>query len=276
LEHLHAIGPQYGLTDEGRDLIAADIQTIKDTLVGSIATTHLAHAGLVPIEKKNAALVFLNRFKNIFTTNYDLLLYWAILAEAGRPSFADGFHGSDDDPAAAYVVYSPLDAYRKGIFYLHGALHIYDVGGELRKHCWMRTRTHLTELIRDGLARAEYPLFVAEGNAEQKLAQISRHGYLSHCFSKFSRIEAPLVVYGHSLGHSDNHLIDAITQNPDLARIYVGLHGNPRSVGNTAIAAAAQAMTTERRRLATRHERFDQLDVVFFQAESAEVWGAQE
>jgi hypothetical protein len=106
LEDLRSVAPHYGLSEEGCNLVVADAQTIKDTLVTSIATSHLAHAALVPDEKKNAALVFLQRFKNVFTTNYDLLLYWVILAEAGRPSFTDGFHGSEDDPDAAYVIYT--------------------------------------------------------------------------------------------------------------------------------------------------------------------------
>ena len=43
--------------------------------------------------------------------------------------------------------------------------------------------------------------------------------YLWYAMDKFSRIESPLVVFGHSLGDSDRHITDAInTLSDQLAR----------------------------------------------------------
>lgn len=267
------VGQQYGLSVAGQAQIEEDIRIIKNSLVHSIATTHLDNAALVPDAKKAAALKFLKQFTNVFTTNYDLVLYWVILAEEGGATFGDGFHAPEDEPEAGPLIYTEQTGNRPGIYYLHGALHIYAVAGELRKHSWAREGRHLTELIREGLIRGEYPLFVAEGVSDQKLTQISRHGYLSHCINKFSHIKSPLVIYGHALGGSDNHLVEALSHNPHLEKVYIGLHGDPHSVSNEAIAHIGNNMIAERRRLITLRGRVSELDVIYYQAESAEVWG---
>lgn len=269
------IGPHYGLPGAAIQQVRDDIQTLKTSLVASIANSHLDHAALVSDEKKASALGFLDPFHSIFTTNYDLVLYWTILPARGRPKFSDGFHPPEDDQHAEYLVYSEQSGGRPGIYYLHGALHLYAVDGELRKQSWARTGRHLTDLIREGLTRNEYPLFVAEGTSDQKLSQISRHGYLAHCMSKFSRIESPLVIYGHSLGDSDRHLVEAICHNLSIDQVYIGLHGDPRSAHNERIGANAAAMSAERRRLVARVGRGSELDISFYQAESAAVWGGE-
>jgi hypothetical protein len=269
------VGQRYGLSGAGQAQIEEDIRIIKNSLVHSIATTHLENAALVSDLKKAAALGFLNRFKNIFTTNYDLVLYWVILSPAGGPTFGDGFHTPEEEQEAAYLLYTEPTGNRPGIYYLHGALHLYAAEGELRKHSWARTGRHLTDLIREGLTRGEYPLFVAEGLPGQKLTQIARHGYLSHCLNKFSHIQSPLVIYGHALGESDNHLLESLSHNPHLETIYVGLYGDPHSALNEAIAGTANNMIAERRRLIALRGRVSELDVIYYQAESAEVWGAQ-
>jgi len=266
------VGQRYGLGAAGQSQIEADIQIIKNSLVSSIATTHLENAALVSDAKKAAALKFLTRFTNVFTTNYDLVLYWVILSAEGGATFGDGFHAPEADPHADYLVYTEPTGNRPGTYYLHGALHLYAVDGELRKHSWARTGRHLTSLIRDGLARGEYPLFVAEGVSSQKLTQIARHGYLSHCINKFSHFRSPLVIYGHSLGESDNHLIEALTHNPQLVTIYIGLHGNSRSATNEAIANIVDNMIAERRRLIALHGRMGELEIIYYSAESASVW----
>jgi hypothetical protein len=51
---------------------------------------------------------------------------------------------------------------------------------------------------------------VSEGNADEKRASIYRSEYLSFAFSRFSEDHGPLVVFGHSLGDSDSHIVNAI------------------------------------------------------------------
>jgi hypothetical protein len=195
------------------------------------------------------------------------------MAADGEPPFADGFRPPEDEPDAPYLIFSERLGDTPGIFYIHGALHYYLVSGELRKHSWIRSGgQRLTELIREGLDAGQYPLFVAEGDSEKKLAQIQRHGYLWYCLDKFSRIETPLIVYGHSLGPSDEHLVHAIAGAPRLKKVFIGLHGNPTSEKNQEIIAVGSRIAAARERLRARRRSAKPLEVHYYQSETARIW----
>jgi hypothetical protein len=267
LDDTAMVGRFYGMSDDCGQLIQADSQVVKHSLVSAVANSHLEHCGLIEAHRKEAGLEFLTPYYNVFTTNYDLVLYWVIVSR-DPPSFQDGFR-APEDPDEPYVVFTERLGDRQAAYFLHGALHFYLSEGELRKHTWSRTNTRLTDQIRGGLAERRYPLFVAEGHPEQKLEQIQRHGYLWYALEKFSRIEGPLVVYGHSLGASDRHIVDAIASNPKLQNVYVGVLGEKPS---QAAEAAATAMVQARNRLQKRNRKAKDLRVEFFNSATAAVW----
>jgi hypothetical protein len=153
-----------------------------------------------------------------------------------------------------------------------GALHLYLEEGELRKHSWSRTGRRLTDSIREGLDQGQFPLFVAEGSPDKKLQQIQRSGYLWYCLEKLRSIQSPLVIFGHSLGSSDGHILDAIASNIELSELYIGLHGDPESVSNQSIKAAAQQMVVRRTRHSERR-KYHPLEVHFYSSDSVQVWG---
>jgi hypothetical protein len=184
--------------------------------------------------------------------------------------FGDGFGNDEDEPDAPYVVFLGRSGRRPNILFLHGALHLHLVGADLRKHCWNRTQTPLTELIRAGLDERQYPLFISEGLAEKKLEQIETHGYLWDGLQKLSRIESPLVVYGHALGPADQHLADAIVKS-DTDKVFIGLHGDPDSVANRDIRRNGARME-ERRAQMGEKRRVTPLVVKYYQSETAHVW----
>ena len=252
--------------------MAQDSAVVKHTLVEAVTTSHLAHTGLVLDAKKTAARAFLAAFHNVFTTNYDLLLYWAVL-HGGEPTHQDGFRPSEEEPDAPYLVFSERLGETKGIYYLHGALHFYLAGGELRKHSWVRTDRRLTDSIREGLAAGQYPLFVAEGDPEKKLQQIQRNGYLWYALEKFRRIEGPLVIYGHSLGPSDQHLVDAIAENRKMRTVYIGLHGSTTSEANLRVQQAVARMQSRRNEFARGRRSCPELEVAYFDSTTANAWG---
>ena len=269
LDDVEWIGQLYGMPEDGAKQIRDDVEAIKKALVEAVAKSHLAHSGLVSDDKKESALQFLVRFQDLFTTNYDLVLYWVVMHRT-PPPFEDGFRADEDDPEAPYVVYAGRSGGRSNIFYLHGALHLYLEGGDLRKHCWNRGHRPLTELIQAGLAQRSYPLFIAEGRAEKKLEQIEGHGYLWEGIQKLARLESPLVVYGHTLGASDGHLADAIARSK-IEKVFVGLHGAPQSGSNAEIMRNGGIMIQRREEIGGRKAK--PLSVKFFRSESAHVWG---
>ena len=127
----------------------------------------------------------------------------------------------------------------------------------------------MTELIQEGLNKGQYPLFIAEGSPDKKLEQIQGSGYLWYALDKLRTIQSPLVLFGHSLGDSDKHILNVIARNPKLPELYISLHGNPESKSNRAIQRAAKQLQTTRANLSGKPKP---LEVFFYDSDSAEVW----
>jgi hypothetical protein len=265
----------YGLIPEKPDPVSAmivDLLSVKNALVEALALTHLEHTHKVEGERKTCCAEFLNPYHNIFTTNYDLLLYWVEMHAHKLLQGRDGFDFDIDDPEASYVVFSEHLGDKKGIFFLHGALHLYVVNGEVRKHTWSRTQVPLIQNIRESLNVGQYPLFVAEGLAEKKLEQIQRSGYLSYCLGKLERINNALVVFGLSFGESDRHIANVIADNKGLKKLYVGLYGAPDSPQNSEIKRNVAKIQRRRNNLIKARRASSALDAIYYNAASASVW----
>jgi hypothetical protein len=170
----------------------------------------------VPDATLTAIRAELTNYEWVFTTSYDLVLYWAMGCSArGRfEPFIDHFRwgGScefDLDRADVFVDQIP-------VYFLHGALHLV-VGGT--GVTWKLRRTVLQTLLAqfgqpiagDPQAR---PLLVTEGSARDKLRSIEANDYLSHALSRLRGLELPIVVFGSSLSPQDQHLVDALNENP--------------------------------------------------------------
>lgn len=262
----HWVAQTYGLIPGPRSPMLADLDVVKSGLVQAIADSHLEHTGLVADRKKQAAAEFLAPYHNIFTTNYDLLIYWVIMHGEGRPIYWDGFGDDASEPDAPYVVFSFHLGEHKGVFYLHGGLHMYVNAGQVCKHCWSRTGEPLTSLIKGGFANGQYPLFVAEGSPNKKLEQILRSAYLSYGLDKLKRITNRLVIFGHSLGDNDDHLRRAIAGIRKLKDLYVGIHDErPNGVARFRNAVTAIQATRQQQELPP-------LDVKYYRSRTANVW----
>lgn len=134
----------------------------------------------------------------------------------------------------------------------------------MSKHCWKRSQEPLITLIQKGLAKKQYPLFVAEGTPEKKLEQIHSNAYLFYALGKLSRIENRLVTFGHSLGASDLHIRKVIANNKKLKELFVGTRDADNSSMREAI-ANIQAIRAA--------QGIDALEVVMYDSTSAGVWG---
>jgi hypothetical protein len=274
LDDSHWIASIYELVNWQESEMLEDVQVIKETLLQAVAHSHLPNTASVPNEKKLAALEFLQDFYNVFTTNYDLLPYWVNMNSPNGPMWEDGFRTDPDEPDAPYVVFSRRIGNNRGMYFIHGALHLHVVDGELRKHCWERSGKALTQLIKEGLAERNYPLFVAEGNSNGKLEQIQRSGYLWYCLDKLARIQNTLFVFGHALGPSDQHIVDILANNTDLRTIAISMFGDPDTPSNQEIIASANRMRAAREEIIAKHRgRGHQLQVLFFDSQSASPWG---
>lgn len=246
---------------------------IKDVLVQTIAGQHPERPGDITDQQYDACINFLRNFRNgtsdgrIFTLNYDILLYWTLMHGMSKKmiNFDDGFRTDRDNADAGYVVWDD-SAHGQNVYYLHGALHLFDGGHELQKYTWGRTDIALIDQTRSAIANNLFPLFVAEGSSQKKLDKIYHHGYLSKGLRSLNSIKEPLFLYGVSLSQNDKHLINLVVKNTKIRKLFVSLFGSPESPGNKQTIAAAMAASTRR---GAKHP----LEVHFYDSESAKVWG---
>ena len=122
---------------------------------------------------------------------------------------------------------------KQDIFYVHGALPLFDTGVEIVKEEY-DSQHYLLENISDRIDRGEYPIFVTAGNGREKLTHIMHNRYLSHCYDSLSTVSGSLVTFGFNFGEYDDHIIDAINiaakhgrkSFPKLLSIYIGVYSD--------------------------------------------------
>ena len=264
------LAASYGVTDSQLTAMRTDADALKDLLVQTIASTHPALPSDITDEEYVCCQHFLANFATTYTFNYDLLLYWAHMHHENRADIQsdDGFRTSQNDIESGfesdYVVWEPSQSHDQNMWYLHGALHVFDSGIEIRKYTWNRTGVRLIEQIRDALKRDLFPLFVAEGSSNEKLERIRHSDYLAKAYRSFQQIQHCLFIYGNSLATNDEHYLRLI-QSGRLSHLFVGLYGDPKSAENKETALRAKAMSVGR--LGRRELKID-----FYDSESASVW----
>jgi hypothetical protein len=267
---------------------------LKGILVNAIANKHPSRPGDITDEQFENCRAFLsnfigtqrgNRIGKVFSLNYDLLLYWSVLHDTfdvdwltGEISVEadqeldhdDGFRADEEDYEAEYVVWDPFHGTNsQSIFFLHGALHLYERGPQLAKMCWERAGNDpLMDQIRRALDDDRFPLFVSEGSSSFKMKRINRSAYLSRSlrssFGCCGTKNAAIFVIGHSLAANDDHILRRIKKGK-IGRLYVSLFGDPDSSTNMAIRARAQALADGR--LAK-----DAMTVRFIRSDTIHVW----
>lgn len=246
--------------------LQADAERLRDILAETISENHPERPYNVTPQQYVSCRQFLAHFDgHIYTLNYDLLLYWTLMQDELKPELKsdDGFRDVEEG-SAHYVVWDVQNSSSQRIHYLHGALHIYDAGAELKKFVWSKTDTALVDQIRRSLAIRHYPLIVTEGSSEQKMDRIQHSGFLNRAYRSFSQITKNLFIYGHSLAKNDEHLL-ALIDRGKIRRIFIGIYGDPTNKSNLAIIERAKLITCRRR------EQYP-ADVVFYDAQSARVW----
>lgn len=290
LQRAAKLAPLYGF-DQAR--MTAHAELLKDVLVQAIAGRHPSRPNEITEDQYRNCRAFLSEFigaerekpGKVFSLNYDLLLYWAVLHDIYDISWDsgqisenpdqelgndDGFRAPEDDHDAEYVAWEQYEASKgQTITFLHGALHLYQRGSELAKLCWERSGNQaLMEQIRAALDENRFPLFVSEGNTEQKLSRINNNAYLAKGLRSFSECCKPkincLFVIGHSLADNDEHVLKRIRKG-GCGRMYVSLYGNLDDDWNKPVIAKAEAL---------RAQRPDNkpLEVKFVDASTLHIW----
>jgi len=252
--------------------ITKDFASVKRALLNALTKTHLPYPASITDERKDKCVEFFAPYQTIFTTNYDLLLYWVSNYALDKLKQQNGFRASIDDPGAKYLVFSEHLGPDKGILFIHGALHLYVEHGEVCKHSWLRSGESIIELVKKGLTEGQYPHFVAEGKAYKKMQQIQRSDYMSYCLGKLGRISSPLVIYGFALNENDYHIVHVIAENKNLERVYIGLFEKPEHPTNKSIHNAVKEMQNRRALASKGYKRFKELKIEYFDSKTVSVW----
>jgi Domain of unknown function (DUF4917) len=147
-----------------------DAASVREALIKAIHEVHPKVTFEISDKQCEACASFLENFDNVFTLNYDLLLYWVILKNIAD-HFKDGFGLSGDADGFREFV---LGAYCN-TYYLHGALHFFlGVSRETFKR--VRTGSTIIDDIQETIREYSIlPLFVSEGTSEITAMILSPH-----------------------------------------------------------------------------------------------------
>lgn len=206
LDEMLELLPHYGDNDDAIARARADSTLIRASLIQALRQSHPPSSQSISDEQAEKCAAFLAQFSTIYTTNYDLLLYWVIVRHVD-----DGLRHLDDGFRGRPLIWQAEGAISQNVFYLHGALHLYDDGRDIVKLRY--NEQELMQQIADRLEERRYPLFVSEGSWNQKLRRIRHSSYLSSAYASLISNDKPLVVYGTSLKPNDRHIQRAIEQS---------------------------------------------------------------
>lgn len=159
---------------------------------------------------------FLSDFKTVFTLNYDLLVYWAMLVgnekfkcQWFKDAFVNGFF--------EYKYNFLYDRYGSAggstlVFYPHGSLFLAtDTFNNETKLIRSESKERLLETVLSKWREKDIiPLFVSEGTTDKKFQAITRSGYLNSVYNSMLNDTGPIVIYGWSAGEQDEHIFNSI------------------------------------------------------------------
>lgn len=220
---------QMGLDVEGID--AAYVAT-RDSLLSTVEARHVRWDS-IPESIEETIADEVCRYRQFFTTNYDLCIYWALINQQRKSKIKDFFWGRPFDPADVHV--ANADAVTC-LYYLHGALHLWqDEVHENGKWTSAEGRLHQT-LARYGEEKyaGRSPLFVSEGTAEEKSESIAASPYLRFCLRALENNAADIVLVGISLDDTDQHIANALARH-STRRFAVGIYNDDDDEGNRAV-----------------------------------------
>ena len=206
LSVLAASKPVFAALKQDKKLLKNCEKNIRESLIKAVEMVHVPWSE-IPKSTRQTIAKELKAHKLIYSTNYDLIVYWSIMT-AYRDEFADYFWNS---PFNTFNVLNTKEDYkgRSLIHYLHGGLHLFrdndTVQTSKREH---NGRQNILDHLKTNPNKT--PLFISEGTSKDKLRSIRRSDYLSYVFSCFKNDNNPLIILGHRLADNDQHIVDAI------------------------------------------------------------------
>lgn len=256
------LGQIYGLDTSQTDRLKADARIVRNGLADVLSERHPQTSASLSDDAVRQVRKFLKPFDDVFTLNYDMLLYWAITRPDLGPRVVsrDGFGSLEEE-----IVWQKR--LPQHVHFLHGALHLFVEDRKLKKLNYRQHGPMLLE-VRRRIKKDKYPLIVTEGTSAEKKARIRRSAYLRTTLKRFEAINGALFIHGVSMSPNDNHIFETIeSEESKVKAVYVGVHGSPTSETSAALMRRVKLMQDRRR------ETGNKLRTQFYDARSAHVWG---
>lgn len=230
------------------DEIGVDYRDLRRLLVAAITRIHPSAPAQLD-DRIEACADFLSQFigmdrrkalrGQVFTTNYDLLLYWTLMRRVRGLSANDGFRGRP-------LTWARSEA--QAIFYLHGALHLFETDGVVRK---LSVPGRLVDTVGKRIQKDDVPLFISEGSSQEKRVRIAESDYLtaaSECLAAAcDDPEASLFVFGHSLRDEDEHIFEKIVEGA-VPEVFVSVRGLDQLEAQAQVLKATELWAAKRRK----------------------------
>ena len=147
LDVFYALALEFSSDKKFAENVVSARESLKSRLLDAISTLHPEHVFKIPQEKSQRCAGFIKEYLDsedghIFSTNYDLLLYWVLMQNQDNlNNFEDGFgrdlidkdeYDPDYKPEVCALEWGNNRAIQR-VHYVHGALHLFDSGATIEK-----------------------------------------------------------------------------------------------------------------------------------------------
>lgn len=221
LECLHHANIALHALHESTNKVDETYAQVRDALFETVREVHVPW-GIFPQASHDLLAETMNGHKAVFTTSYDLCLYWSHQQTEKLVNIVDFFWGSGHRFDDADTLVRNPSATR--VHYLHGGLHLWqdDSTGENGK--WTTADgSLLSSQSKYGPTSTRRPLFVSEGTSAAKSRTIRQSNYLTFCLSELRSNDRPTVLFGQSLAAQDAHISEALNEGSNR-RIAVSMY----------------------------------------------------
>lgn len=205
---------------------------IRAALATVVRDTHIPWANFCDAVKRKVGDA-LSQYRHVYTTNYDLVIYWSIVER--KSEFKDFFWSSASVQGAN--VFNPKNVGVFGnptrVYYVHGGLHLYRMSNGQTLKRVPGEYENILDIFGTRFHGAE-PLFISEGSWEEKVNSISRSEYLDQVFKWLRNDRDPLVVFGQSMSDEDWHIVDLLNTHPSRP-LAISLKGDESSKQKAAL-----------------------------------------
>jgi len=240
---------------------------VREALIATVRDIHISHEDASP--HFEAIYRFMQGFRTVLSLNYDLIVYWAMMAGNNTLGlwFKDCFQGTTFPEEWAWMRQKHRSAAGTTlVFYPHGSLITARSGGYTEQKLAAAGGSAvglLDRILEQWEMGAAVPLFVCEGTSEHKKQAIANSYYLTRVFREvIPTISSSLVIYGWNISEQDQHILDQIKRaRHSLVRVAVSVYGQNEN-----------QKQSEAQRMEEALNALGVPEPVFFDAESPGCW----